>query len=103
MDIFDYSAGDASTSASGVAVGFTVALGVAVALAFPEALADADGSTVGDADGVASTACFTTLAEPRVIPMAWRFKNNCKPASKSVQTTTLASNIFDSLVIQESS
>jgi len=93
MDRFDYSAGVASTEASGVAVGFTVAL------ALPVALADAVGATVGVAEAVTSTACFTTFAEPRVIPIAWRLKNNCSPASKSAQTTTVASNILESLFI----
>jgi hypothetical protein len=54
MDRFDYSAGVASTEASGVAVGFTVALGVAVAL--PLALAEGDAlSATGDSEGVAFT------------------------------------------------
>jgi hypothetical protein len=76
VDRFDYSAGVGSTSVSVVAVGFTVGFDVTVALAFAEALAEADGVMVGDADDVASTACLTTQAAPRLIPTDCRCRNN---------------------------
>ncbi len=53
IDRFDYSAGVASTGASGVSVGFVVAFGVAVTLPFGVALVDAVRLADGDGDGFA--------------------------------------------------
>ena len=57
MDSFDYSAGVASTEASGVAPGLTVAFGVGAGVTFPfgVALVDAVELTDGDGDGVLCT------------------------------------------------
>ena len=66
MDRFDYSAGVASTEASGVAVGFTVAFGVAVAFPFGVALVDAVGLTDGDGDAVRCTSLFSSCAARRL-------------------------------------
>jgi hypothetical protein len=65
LDRFDYSVGVASTEASGVSVGFTVAFGVALTLPFALAEGDAVSVAAGVADGVAFTALFISWAARR--------------------------------------
>ena len=60
MDTFDYSTGVASTEASGVAVGFTVAFTVGVTFPFGVALVDAVAVADGEGDGVRCTCLFNS-------------------------------------------
>ena len=65
VDRFDYSAGVASTGASGVSAGLTVAFGVMVTLPLAEAEGEAVSVATGVADGVAFTALFISFGALR--------------------------------------